>query len=186
MVSREAVPFLCFSYVYDLRVRQKWGAGGLPYFFLKSISRILCVYLGLHLVNILLCELLLILGWFDVIITIQMQKVLWLHIILIPHAEGRCPGGDSLQLILKRVAPAVALNDEQDFPPPHFIQVFVAVASNLAYDRFERLVGVGAFFRFPSSFSSISFSMVEGIADHSARISSTVLIMSMISAREAE
>lgn len=165
--------------------KQNGEPAGSP-ILLESISRILSINLGLHLCYFLISELRLSLGWFDVIIAIKMKKVLRLHVILISHTESRCPGGDSLQLILKRVAPAVALNDEQDFPPPHFIQVFVAVASNLAYDRFERLVGVGAFFRFPSSFSSISFSMVEGIADHSARISSTVLIMSMISAREAE
>ena len=49
---------------------------------------ILSINLGLHLVNILLCELRLSLGWFDVIITIQMQEILRLHIVLIPHAEG--------------------------------------------------------------------------------------------------
>ena len=115
-----------------------------------------------------------------------MKKVLRLYVVFISHTESRCPGGDSLQLILKNVAPAIALNDEQNLPPLHLIQIFVAGATNLAYDRLERFVGVYPFFRCPSPFSSISFSMVEGIADHSARISSTAFIMSMISAREAE
>ena len=153
---------------------------------LESVSRILCVYLGLHLRNFLFSEMYFILCWIDVVVTIQVKEVLWLFAFFIAHTESTRPSLDALQLILKHVAPAVALNDKQNFPPPHLIQIFVAVASNLAYDRFEGLVGVCPFFRFPSFFSSISFSMVEGIATHSARISSTVLIMSMISAREAE
>ena len=84
MVSRDDCAF-CFSYVYDLRVRQKWGAGGLPYFFLKSISRILCVYLGLHLVNILLCELRL--AFFDVVVKIEVNQVLRLFAFFIAHTK---------------------------------------------------------------------------------------------------
>ena len=49
---------------------------------------ILSIDLSLHLVNILLCELRLSLGWFDVIITIQMKKILWLHVVLIAHTVG--------------------------------------------------------------------------------------------------
>jgi len=147
---------------------------------------ILSINLGLHLVNILLCELRLSLGWFDVIITIQMQKVLWLHIVLIPHAVGRCPGCDSLQLILKHVASSVALDGEQDFPPPHLIQKLVARYADLAYARFERLVGVCPFFRFPpSSAGFISFGIVEGTNSHSVRISTTACTIFTTSSRVA-
>jgi hypothetical protein len=64
-------------------------------------------------------------------------------------------------LILKYVAPAIPLDDQQDFPPLHLIQVFVAISPYFAYDYFERFVGVLAFFRF-SSFSFISGLMVDG------------------------
>ena len=163
------------------------GSRRAPLFLsLKSISRILSINLGLHLVNILLCELRLSLEWFDVIITIQMQKVLWLHIILIPHAVGRCPGCDSLQLILKHVATAVALDSEQDFPPLHLIEILMPVAPDLAYYDFEGLVGVLTFFRLPfPSRSSISGLMVDGTCSQSFRICSTVVTRFCTSSRLA-
>ena len=181
MVSRDD----CTRSLY-LKFNKKNGEPAGSLILLESISRILRVYLGLHLLYIFISKLCICFGWINIIIAIKMKKILWLYVVFVSHTESRCPSRDALQLILKHVAPAVALNDKQNFPPHHLIQILVAVAPNLAYDRFEGFVGVCPFFRCPSPFSSISFSMVEGIATHSARISITVLIMSMISAREAE
>ena len=115
-----------------------------------------------------------------------MQEILRLYVVLITNAEGRCPGGDSLQLVLKYVAPSVALDGEQDFPPPHFIHKLVARYADLAYARFERFVGVCPFFRFPpSSAGFISFGMVEGTNNHSVRISTTACTSFTTSSRVA-
>ena len=122
----------------------------------------------------------------DVIVDIQMQEILRLHVVLITHAEGRCPGGDALQLILKHVAPSIALDGEQYFPPPHLIQVFVARNANLAYARFERFVGVCPFFRFPpSAVGFISFGIDDGTKSHSVRISTTACTSFTTSSRVA-
>ena len=87
------------------------GSRRAPLFFsLKSISRILCVYLGLHLVNILLCELRL--AFFDVVVKIEVNQVLRLFSFFIAHTESGSPSLYALQLILKYVATAVALDDE--------------------------------------------------------------------------
>ena len=115
-----------------------------------------------------------------------MQEILRLHVVLIPHAESRCPGGDSLQLILKHVAPSVALDGEQYFPPPHLIQILVARDADLAYARFERFVGVCPFFRFPPSVDGfISFGIVDGTNSHSVRISTTACTSFTTSSRVA-
>ena len=146
------------------------GSRRAPLFLsLKSISRILCVYLGLHLVNILLCELRL--AFFNVVVKIEVNQVLRLFAFFIAHTESGSPSLYALQLILKHVTPAIALDDEQYFPPLHLIQIFVAVAPDLAYYDFEGLVGVLAFFRLPfPSRSSISGLMVDGTCIHSLRI----------------
>lgn len=115
-----------------------------------------------------------------------MKEILRLHVILISHTESRCPSLYSLQLILKHVAPSIALNGEQYFPPTHLIQILVARDADLAYDRFERFVGVGAFFRFPpSSAGFISFGMVDGTNSHSVRISTTACTSFTTSSRVA-
>ena len=160
------------------------GEQWLPYFLLKSISRILCVYLGLHFVNILLCELRL--TFFDVVVKIEVNQVLRLFAFFIAHTESGSPRLNALQLILKHVATAVALDSEQDFPPLHLIQIFVAVAPDLAYYDFEGLVGVLTFFRLPfPSRSSISGLMVDGTSIHSLRICNTVVTRFCTSSRLA-
>ena len=161
------------------------GSRRAPLFFsLKSISRILCVYLGLHLVNILLCELRL--AFFDVVVKIEVNQVLRLFAFFIAHTESGSPRLNALKLILKHVAPAIALDDEQDFPPIHLIQIFVSGAPDLAYYDFEGLVGVLAFFRLPfPSRSSISGLMVDGTCIHSLRICSTVVTRFCTSSRLA-
>ena len=109
--------------------------------------------------------------FFDIVVNIEVNQVLRLFAFFIAHTESGSPSLYALQLILKNVATAVALDDEQDFPPLHLIQIFVAVAPDLAYDYFERFVGVGAFFRLPFlSVSSISGLMVDGTSIHSLRI----------------
>ena len=114
-----------------------------------------------------------------------MEELIRLHVVLITHAIGRSPCCDSLQLILKHVAPAIALNDEQYLPPAHIIQILVAVAPDLAYDYFERFVGVRAFFGFAPFLSSISFSMVLGTNTHSWRICMTAATSATTSSRVA-
>ena len=115
-----------------------------------------------------------------------MQEILRLYVVLITHAEGTRPSRDALQLILKHVAPSIALNGEQYFPPTHLIQILVARYADLAYARFERFVGVGAFFRFPpSSAGFISFGMVVGTNSHSVRISTTACTIFTTSSRVA-
>ena len=94
--------------------------------------------------------------------------------IFVAHTESRSPCLNALQLILKHVAPSVALNNEQDFPPLHLIQIFVAVAPDLAYDRLERFVGAGAFFGLSPCCAFISSWMVDGTKSHSVRISTMV------------
>ena len=181
MVSREAVPFYVFI-LLDLRVRQLRGGGGLP--ILESILRINCGHLRLKVIDLLLCQLLL--AFLDVVIKVEVNQVLRLFAFFISHAEGTCPSLYALQLILKHVATAVALNNEQDFPPLHLIQIFVAVAPDLAYDYFEGLVGVCAFFRLPfPSRSSISGLMVFGTCNPSLRICNTVVTRFCTSSRLA-
>lgn len=115
-----------------------------------------------------------------------MKEILRLHIVLIPHAEGTRPSRDALQLVLKYIAPSIALNGEQYFPPPHLIQIFVARDADLAYARFERFVGVCPFFRFPpSSEGFISLGIVEGTNSHSVRISTTACTSFTTSSRVA-
>ena len=160
------------------------GSSGSPIFLLKSISRILCVYLGLHLVNILLCELRL--AFFDVVVKIEVNQVLRLFAFFIAHTESGSPSLYSLQLILKHVAPAIALDGEKDFPPLHLIEILMPVAPDLAYDYFEGLVGVLTFFRLPfPSRSSISGLMVDGTCSQSFRICSTVVTRFCTSSRLA-
>ena len=110
------------------------------------------------------CQLLL--TFFDIVVNIQIHQVLRLFAFFIAHTESGSPSLNALKLILKHVATAIALDDQQDFPPLHFIQIFMPVAPDLAYDRFERFVGVDTFFFFPSR-SSISGLMVLGTAIHS-------------------
>ena len=115
-----------------------------------------------------------------------MQEILRLHVVLISHTEGRCPGCDALKLVLKYVAPSVALDGEQDFPPPHFIHKLVARYADLAYARFERFVGVCPFFRFPpSSDGFISLGIDDGTKSHSVRISTTACTSFTTSSRVA-
>ena len=109
--------------------------------------------------------------FFDIVVNIQIHQVLRLFAFFIAHTESGSPSLYALQLILKYVAPAVALNGKQNFPPPHLIQIFVAVAPDLAYYNFEGLVGVLAFFPLPfPSRSSISGLMVDGTCSQSLRI----------------
>ena len=158
MVSREAVPFYIFI-LLDLRVRQLRGGGGLP--ILESILRIDRGHFRLKVIDILLCQLLL--AFLDVVIYIEVNQVLRSFSVFVAHTESGSPCLNALKLILKHVATAVALDNEQDFPPLHLIQIFVAVAPDLAYDRFKGFVGVSEFFRLPfPSVSSISGLMVDG------------------------
>ena len=113
-----------------------------------------------------------------------MEELVWLHVILIAHAIGGCPRCDSLKLILEHVPATIALDDEQDFPPLHLVQILVAVAPYLAYDRFVRFVGVLAFFGL-SPVSLISFSIVEGTNTHSWRICITADTSAITSSRVA-
>ena len=115
-----------------------------------------------------------------------MKKILWLHVLLVAHTIGRSPCRDALQLILENISPSIALYDEKYLPPAHLIEKFVPVSTNLAYDRFECFVGASTFFCFfVSVFSFISVSMVEGTMSQSFCISTTALIISMTSVREA-
>lgn len=136
---------------------------------LESILRIDRGHFRLKVIDLLLCQLLL--AFFDVVVNIQIHQVLRSFSIFVAHTESGSPSLYALQLILKHIATAVALNNEQDFPPLHLIQIFVAVAPDLAYDYFERFVGVCEFFRLPFlSVSSISGLMVFGTCNHSLRI----------------
>ena len=63
---------------------------------LESISRILRVYLGLHLLYIFISELCICLCWINIIIAIKMKKVLRLYVVFISHTESRCPCLDAL------------------------------------------------------------------------------------------
>lgn len=112
-----------------------------------------------------------------IIVEIKMQKILRLHVVLVTHTEGRCPSCDTLQLVLKYASPSIALNGKQYLPPTHFIQVFPPRDADFAYDRFERFVGVGAFFTFPPLLGFISSLTVEGTKSHSALISTTFLVI---------
>ena len=124
--------------------------------------------------------------FFDIVVNIQIHQVLRLFAFFIAHTESGSPRLNALQLILKHVATAVALDSEQDFPPLHLIQIFVAVAPDLAYDYFEGLVGVLTFFRLPfPSRSSISGLMVLGTSIHSLRICNTVVTRFCTSSRLA-
>ena len=124
--------------------------------------------------------------FFDIVVNIQIHQVLRLFAFFISHTESGSPSLYALKLILKHVAPPIALNDEQDFPPLHLIQIFVAVAPDLAYYDFEGLVGVLAFFRLPfPSVSSISGLMVDGTSIHSFRICNTVVTRFCTSSRLA-
>ena len=121
-----------------------------------------------------------------IIVTVKMEEVLRLYVVLITHAEGRCPCRDALKLILKHVSPSVALDGEQYLPPPHLIQIFVARYADLAYARFERFVGVCPFFRFPpSAVGFISLGIVAGTKSHSVRISTTACTSFTTSSRVA-
>ena len=136
---------------------------------LESVCFVDRGHLCLKIIDLLLCQLLL--AFLDVVINVEVNQVLRSFAIFVSHTESGCPSLYALQLILKHVAPAVALDDEQDFPPLHLIQIFVAVAPDLAYYDFEGLVGVSAFFRLPfPSRSSISGLMVLGTCIHSLRI----------------
>ena len=151
---------------------------------LKSVGFVDSGHLCLQVIDFLLCQL--FLAFFDVVVNIQIHQVLRSFSIFVAHAESRCPRLDALQLILKHVATAVALDDEQDFPPLHLIEIFVAVAPDLAYYDFEGLVGVLAFFCLPfPSRSSISGLMVFGTCNHSLRICSTVVTRFCTSSRLA-
>ena len=152
--------------------------------FLESVCFINCGHFRLKVIDFLLCHLLL--AFLDVVINVEVNQVLRLFAFFIAHTEGTCPRLNALQLILKHVAPAIALDDEQDFPPLHLIQIFVAVAPDLAYYDFEGLVGVLTFFRLPfPSRSSISGLMVDGTSIHSLRICSTVVTRFCTSSRLA-
>ena len=126
----------------------------------------------------------LLLTFFDIMVNIQIHQVLRLFAFLVAHTESRSPCLDALKLILKHVATAIALYDEQYFPPLHLIEILMPVAPDLAYDRFERFVGVDTFFFFPSR-SSISGLMVDGTSIHSLRIWSTVVTRFCTSSRLA-
>ena len=112
-----------------------------------------------------------------------MKEILRLHVVFISHTESRCPSRDALQLVLKNVAPSIALDGEQYFPPPHLIQIFVARYANLAYDRFERFAGCWRFFVASPFFASVS--TVAGISYHLLRSSMTDLMIDVTSVGEA-
>ena len=169
MVSREAVLFLCFHNI-RFKVRQKRGAGGLPY-FCRSAS--ILAFSAAMSASRSACSSF---TFFDIVVNIQIHQVLRLFAFFIAHTESGSPSLYTLQLILKHVATAIALDDEQDFPPLHLIEILMSVAPNLAYDYFEGLVGVLAFFRLPfPSRSSISGLMVDGTCIHSLRICKIVV-----------
>ena len=164
MVSREAVPYV-FHIIRFNRLDNEGEPAGSP--ILESILRINCGHFRLKVIDLLLCQLLLRLV--DVVINVEVNQILRSFSIFVAHTESGCPCLNALQLILKHVAPSVALDDEQYLPPLHLIQIFVAVAPDLAYDYFEGLVGVLTFFRLLSR-SFISGLIVFGTCIHSLRI----------------
>ena len=87
-----------------------------------------------------LCQLLF--TFFDIVVNIQIHQVLRSFAIFISHTESGSPRLDALKLILKHVATAVTLDDEQYFPPLHLIEILMPVSPDLAYYDFEGLVGV--------------------------------------------
>ena len=124
--------------------------------------------------------------FFYIVVNIQIHQVLRLFAFFIAHTESGSPSLYALQLILKHVATAVALNNEKDFPPLHLIEILMPVAPDLAYYDFEGLVGVLTFFRLPfPSRSSISGLMVDGTCIHSLRICKTVVTRFCTSSRLA-
>ena len=124
--------------------------------------------------------------FFYIVVNIQVHQVLRLFAFFIAHTESGSPSLYALQLILKHVATAVALNNEKDFPPLHLIEILMPVAPDLAYYDFEGLVGVLTFFRLPfPSRSSISGLMVDGTCIHSLRICKTVVTRFCTSSRLA-
>ena len=148
------------------------------------LHRIHCIYLGLYRVDVFLGDFRVVVVD-DIVVAIERHEVLWRNVVLVTHAESRCPGGDTLKLILEHIATAVALDDEQYLPPAHLVEILVAVASYLAYDRFERFVGVCTFFPFPPLLGFISSLTVEGTKSHSVLISTTFFVIWMISSRVA-
>ncbi len=184
MVSREAVPFLCF-HIIRFRVRQLKGSRRAPLFLSFCFNP--CILSGNVCQQVCLFFFRqLLFTFFDIVVNIQIHQVLRLFAFFISHAEGTCPSLNALQLILKHVAPSIALDNQQNLPPLHLIEIFVAVAPDLAYYDFEGLVGVLTFFRLPfPSRSSISGLMVLGTCIQSFRIWSTVVTRFCTSSRLA-
>lgn len=150
------------------------------------LHRIHCIYFGLYRVDVFLGDFRIVVVD-DIVVAIERHEVLWRNVVLVTHAESRCPSRDTLKLVLEHIATAVALDDEQYLPPAHLIEILVAVASYLAYDRFERFVGVSAFFDLPDVFalSLVSRSMVGGTNIHSCCICATAFTISITSSRDA-
>ena len=160
------------------------GSPPAPLFFLESVCFINCGHFRLKVIDLLLCQLLLV--FLDVVIYIEVNQVLRSFSVFVAHTESGCPCLNALKLILKHVAPAVALNNEKNFPPLHLIEILMPVAPDLAYYDFEGLVGVCAFFCLPfPSRSSISGLMVDGTCIHSLRICKTVVTRFCTSSRLA-
>ena len=90
-------------------------------FFLLLDAKVPVFHLFLHLFYVFRCELRIQFIWIKVIVAIKVEKVFRRLVILIAHTEGGSPCLDSLKLVLKRVPMSVALNDQRDVKPGHFV-----------------------------------------------------------------
>ena len=90
-------------------------------FFLLLDAKVPVFHLFLHLFYVFRCELRIQFIWIKVIVAIKVEKVFRRLVILIAHTKGGSPCLDSLKLVLKRVPMSVALNDQRDVKPGHFV-----------------------------------------------------------------